>query len=352
MKPELEALCMNFIASRDAVHKAFRLDDSSLFSACANIFCACGKTADTDRLKECRKILKKHTKPFSRFRGRKVRSFLSAVLSLADDPENRMTLANEYYHMLKRQFKGTEYLILAAFLLTDLAGINLTQGEAARGKELFRRMNQKHRILTNNTDSVFAMLLVYSEKTDDKLIEDMEACYIALKTVFSSSGDVQTMAQVLSSSAGSADEKAQRVSELYNALLEADVRYGRSGELAPLAALSLTDTPVPVLAGEIREVYTFLENQKGYGSKEEDLNRRAMHAVMIVSDQYAVTAFVNITVMTNTLDMLISKAQAARISFFVHVLESLASYLVKSDKRSEQKSSDSSGGSDAEKQPE
>ena len=53
MKPELEKLCQDFISNRDAVGKAFRWDNSALHTVCANIFCAHGETADTERLKEC-----------------------------------------------------------------------------------------------------------------------------------------------------------------------------------------------------------------------------------------------------------------------------------------------------------
>ena len=70
------------------------------------------------------------------------------------------------------------------------------------------------------------------------------------------------------------------------------------------------------------EVDEFLETQKGFrGSKESERAQRAMYAVMIVSDQYAGTEQVNITVMTNTIDMLIAKQQASRISLFMNLLQ-------------------------------
>ena len=52
MKPELEKLCMDYTANRETVKKAFRWDNSALYAVCANIFCANGHMADTDRLKE------------------------------------------------------------------------------------------------------------------------------------------------------------------------------------------------------------------------------------------------------------------------------------------------------------
>ena len=321
MKPETEKLCQDFISNRDAVEKAFRWDNSALHTVCANIFCAHGKTADTERLEECRKIIRSATGFRSKFRSRKVRSILAAMLSLEDQPEDRMTQANAYFRLLRRQFKGSEYLVLTAFLLADLADQVLTEETISRGKEIYARMNRQHRMLTDKTDSVFAMLMAFSGKTADELTGETETCYQALKKKFSSGGS-QTAAQILSMAGGTPEEKTQRVSALYDALHEAEIEYGHSSELAPLAALSLADTPLSVLTEEIKEADEFLKTQNGFrGSKDDDRAQRAMYAVMIVSDQYAGTEQVNITVMTNTIDMLIAKQQASRISLFMNLLQ-------------------------------
>ena len=112
MKPELEKLCADFTANREEIRKAFGRKAGAMQPVCANIFCANGQTADAGRLKECFRVVKKRTKPFSRFRNGKVRSVLSGMLSLGENPEGRMTLADEYYRLLRRYFKGTEYLEL------------------------------------------------------------------------------------------------------------------------------------------------------------------------------------------------------------------------------------------------
>ena len=322
MKPELEKRCGEYIANRDAVAKAFRFDKSELHNVCANIFCAAGKAADTDRLKECRKIIRKNTGFRSRFRSKKVRSILASLLAIGEDPEVRMNRANDDFRLLKQKFRGTEYLVLTAFLLTDLADRTLTEETAARGKEIFRQMNQKHRLLTNKTDSVFAMLLAFSGKTDEELMEEIEACYKLLRAKFAD-GAAQTSAQVLAMEPGTPEEKAQRVITLYDALKEAGVNYSRSEELPPLAALSLAGTPVPDLVAEISEADAFLKDQ---GIKDKEAEQRAMQAVMIVSDQYAGTGKVNVTVMTNTLDMLFAKQAASRFSFALEVIQALAQF--------------------------
>ena len=345
MRPELEKCCADYIANRDTVKKAFRFNDAAIWSVCASLFCACGHTADAERLKACRRVLKKHTRPFSKFRG-KAQPFLSCMLAVGDSVEERMALANDYFRLLKRNFKKSEYLVLASFLLTDLADQPLTEEKAARGKEIYRRMNKKHRLLTNKTDSVFAMLMAYSDKTDGELLEDMDACYDALKTKFSNGSGIQTAAQVLSVAAGTPEEKTQRVIDLFNALEEADVKYGKSDELAPLAALSLADASIDELAEEIKAADEFLAEQKIWKSGDKEKAEQSMHALMIVSNLYADTGRVNVTVMTNTLDMLFAKQQASRFSFAVQALQALLQYAVgskdKTDKStdSEQKKTD------------
>ena len=327
MKPELEKRCAEFIANRDAVREAFRREDSAVYAVCANIFCARGRMADAERLKACRKIIEGQTGFFSKFRG-KTNPILCSMLALADDPDDRMALVNEYYNLLKQEFKDTEYLALAAFLLTDLGEKSRMAEKIARGKELYRRMNKEHPVLTDNTDSVFAAMLAFSDRSDDELIGDVEACYQALKERFSRSGAAQTSAQILAMAPGAPGEKTQRMIGLYDALTAADVKYGASSELAPLAALSLADAPVPALVEEICEADEYLKGQKGYGSGREDREKRAMHAVMIVSDLYAGTGLVNSSVMTNTLDMLIEKQVAMYISLISNAVQFAASALL------------------------
>ena len=335
MKPELEKLCEDFIANRDVVKKTFRWDNASCYPVCANVLCAYGITADPDRLKECRDVVKKHTRPFSKFRGQ-VKPILSCMLAHGEDPDARMDLANDYYRLLKRKFRKSEYLVLAAFLAADLADRSLTEETAARGKEIFRLMNRNHRILTNKTDSVSAVLMAFSGKTDNELIDDMEAYYKVLKTRFSGSA-AQPAAQVLSMVSGTPEEKAQRVIELYDALQEAGVNYGRSAEIAPLAALSVSGIPVSALVEEIKDADAFLE-EKQESKKDEEKKDRALQAAMIVSDQYANTEYVNTTVMTGALDIMIAKKRSVLASIAWQLVQFLFEVLAgisKSDDKTE-----------------
>ena len=68
-----------------------------------------------------------------------LRTVLSCMLALDANPEKRMSLANECYHMLRQAFKDTEYLALTAFLLTESEEKSLVLEKiAAAGEEVFQ----------------------------------------------------------------------------------------------------------------------------------------------------------------------------------------------------------------------
>ena len=309
MKPSLQALCDSFITNRDVVQEAFKWDTSYIYPVCANIFCSHGRIATTDQLKQCRKVIDDNTGIFSNFRGN-IRPILPAMLAIGDDPDAQMKQALENYALLKEEFWGSEYLSLVSFLLTNLTDSYTVREKAAHGKEIYKRMQKEHPFLTSSEDSVFAVLMAFSEKANDALISDMEAAYTALKERFSIGNEVQTVSHVLSMTNGNPVEKAQRVINLYNALHEAGIKYGHAHELSTLAALSLTEVDIPVLVEEIGQVDAFLKGQKGYGILGPGANQRAMHAAMIVSDQYTSHKDVNTAAMTSTITMIVAQEMA------------------------------------------
>ena len=83
------------------------------------------------------------------------------------------------------------------------------------------------------------------------------------------------------------------------------------------------------LAGEKRDVFrgseTYLPDEKTpvLSDAARDLAERAMHAVMIVSGQYADAGQLNAALMATTLEMVIAKKQAARISLIFQILQAL-----------------------------
>ena len=309
MKAELQALCDLFITNRDIARQSFKWDSDAVHPLCANIFCARGLTMEMDRLQQCKEIIKNQTGILSNFRG-SLRPALAAMLAAGERPEEKMSRALENYRILKQDFWSSEYLALAAFLLTDIADTYQVEEKAGRGKTIYQRMKKEHPFLTSSEDSVFAVMMAFSEKTDDALIADMEACYQGLKGKFSIGDSVQTASHVLAMAPGEPAEKVERVISLYEALRNAGVKYGKYYELATLAALAVMDVDLPTVTAEICEADEFLSKQKGYGFFGPGKGIRAMHAAMIVSDQYARREQVDTAAMAGTLAMLIAQQMA------------------------------------------
>ena len=289
MNETLAALSERFIRSRDAVKDVLRWENHLIYPVCANIFCARGATPDAARLEAARTCLKEKTGVFSNFRG-SVSAPAICLLSLAPDPAARMARVTEIYAVLKEYFMGAQYLALAALILSELQPEGSVGETAARARVLYERMKKEHPLLTSAEDTVFAMLCARSEKSDDALLEEMEICYRALKTRFSSGNSVQSATHVLALAPGAPQEKTAKMLALYDAIRAHGGKYGKYHELAVLAALSVLGVSPETAAEEIVGVSEWLRGQKGYGVLGIDARTRAMHAAMLVADCYAPAA--------------------------------------------------------------
>ena len=143
MKASLQKICDDFIINRDAAQRAFVLDFRYVYPVCANIFCSRGRLTSPEQLKQSRKVIEANTGLFSKFRGN-IRPILASMLALSEDPEAQMLQAKENYALLKREFTGSDYLALAAFLLTEMADRAEIGEKAERGKRLYKRMRKEH----------------------------------------------------------------------------------------------------------------------------------------------------------------------------------------------------------------
>ena len=306
MDPKLQTLCEQFILNRDLVKKTQKMCGIYLPPVCAHLFCTRGKTVDEERLKACLKLIRKKTGVFSNFRSTMELAF-ACMLSLEEEPELALEKALSAYDLLKKEFMSSQYLPLAAFLLkdeTDMAGY------IARGREIYLTMRKEHPFLTSTEDSVFAVMMAFSEKDNQTLVEEMEACYTLLKKEFRTGNSVQTVSHVLAISGGTPAEKTGKLIELYEALRQSGLKYSKYYEVAALAAFTLNEFDLSEAVDDILEVDKFLEHQKGYGVFSIDKGTRLMHAVMLVSADYAGNTVSDTTAVAPTLAM-IAAQQAA-----------------------------------------
>lgn len=289
MTDTLQALAARFIEDRDALRAVFKLENDYIYPVCAQIFLSAGRPVERERLEQCKALVKSTTGPFSSFRGN-IKLPLVCMLAAGDDPEGRWERTQRCYALLKDAFFGSAYLALAALLLSDSVGEDEIPVLAARGKALYKRMKKEHPFLTGEEDSVFALLLAQSPRTDDELMEDMEACYQLLDLRFPKGDGLQTASHVLALSAAQPMEKAERMLALFDAIEAGGGKYGKDRQLPILAALSLGSEPVEALAQDMLTLDSFLAEQKGYrGIFGMDKRTRIMHAAMLLSLRNAPT---------------------------------------------------------------
>ena len=303
MKDSLQALCNQFIAARDAIREAFIWESSYIPPVCANLFCAKGFSAYADKLRTCRDLIHRNTGIFSSFRGN-IRVPLACMLSMEDHPEEKFSKAQDIYRELREFFSGSDYLALAAFLLTEY---DCSEERISRGKRIYRLMKNEHPFLTSSEDSIFAILLAWSEQSDEALISDMEACYRLLKERFRDSDCVQTMTHILAMEQDTANAKCTRVFALYDSIERNGGKYGKHYELATLTALAMLKADPEDLARDMLEADAFLAEQKGYGFWGLDRKTRLMHAAMIVSDEYTPREAVDQAALASTLALIIAQ---------------------------------------------
>ena len=303
MKESLQTLCDQFIRNRDTIKSTFRWESNYVYPVCANLFCSKGVSADAEKLRQCRELINSQTGLFSSFRGN-IRIPLACMLSLEDNPQKKFGAAQGLYRALKEHFFGSDYLAMAAFLLTNY---DCTPEKLARGKAIYRLMKEEHRFLTSSEDSIFAVLMAFSDKSDEALVHDMETCYRAMKGYFSDSNCVQTMSHIMAMSDENTKVVCDRAIALRDAIEKRGRKFGKHHELSILAALSTMKIEPESTAEEIVEADTFLAGQKGYGVFGFDKKTRLMHAAMIVSDEYVPHETMDQASLTGALSMIIAQ---------------------------------------------
>lgn len=309
MRESLQRICENFIHNRDVIKSVFGWDNQYIISVCASEFCSKNKLADADKLKECKKIVAKRTGIFSSFSGN-VRVPMVSVLSCNDYPEQKMDKALEIYNVLKENFYGTEYLALLAVILTDMIPADMTEKYAVRGKNIYDLMRKEHPFITSYEDGVFAVLMAFSDKEENELIEDMENSYQLMRKVFSDRNALQSLTHVLALANGTPIEKCDRMLSIYHGLEKRGRKYGRSYELAVLGALSMLSTDTNGIIEDIIEVDKFLAEQKGYGIFGFEQKTRLMHAAMLVANEYSQKNNTGVATLAGTLAMIAAQEAA------------------------------------------
>ena len=285
MRTELLERCRLFIENRDIIKAEFSWESAYIYPLCASLFASTNRRADAAAIRDSLNLLKQSTGFFSSFRGiSKMATVVS--LSLSANPEEKMDRMLSVYQDLKEHFFGSEYLVVAASAIVDMAPPSSHQSIVNRTRAIYVRMKAAHPFLTSGEDSAFAALLALSELDDVHIEEEMERCYKILKPNFFSGNAVQSLSQVLALGDTPTKIKCRRAIDLFEHLKARGYKYGTSYELSTLGTLALLDTDIETLACDIMEVDDFLKNEKGFGAFGVGAKQRLMYAAMLTTCEY------------------------------------------------------------------
>lgn len=288
MKEMLLAGCELLADNKDLLSKNFAWGMEMLSLAGSVIYTGAGRMADVEKIKECKKILKKNLGMFSEFRGNMEIPVL-CKMALARDPEKYLiNLIGIYNKLSKGRIFGSEYLAMTALAICDENLGNSVDRILERTKRLVKRMADYHPMLTSDEDMALVALLAVTDKSDDQIIEETEYCYQTLKKVFSFHNDaVQSLSHVLTLCEGMPQEKCDKVCAIYDALKVRGIKYGLDYELASLGALVSIDMSPAELAAEIEEASDYLKTRKGFGDWGIGDKARMMFASLMAVQAFA-----------------------------------------------------------------
>ena len=312
MTESLRELCELQIENERILRKSSFLELDDVIKVGALFYTAKKITADTEKIRACREILKRKTGIFSNFRGFLMFA-IQVKMSVEPDPEAYLDAVLAVYNKLKEgRILPGEILAMAAMTLYDHAGDRDVDSVIATVRDVYARIKQKHRFLTDENDLSFIALMVLSGKDVDRTLEEVEELYTALKERFRMPSDTaQSAAMVLSMSEMPAEQKVESFIGFYEALKKAKHATSKAKAMSVYAAFTDLDAPGELFIEEIGEVDDWLKHQKGYGILSSSDVRRVMAATLVLQQHETQSA---VTVNTEA-SMVVSQLIAEEVLF-------------------------------------
>lgn len=286
MRDEVRKRCELLIQNRDMMNEAFKWGSNLLNLSAAYMITTKGKRADVVKLKECKDLIKERTGAFSNFRGNS-NCIVTAMLAVSESAEHLLEDGLQAHEILKGRLRDSAYLPMAAMSVARLAEKERCEEIADRTKEIYDRIKKEHPFLTSAEDCSFCTLLALSEKSVEELVTEAEACYRFLtEHTRYPKNSVQSLSHVLALYSGTAEEKCEKVIEMYETLQACGLKYGTGYELPMLGVLAMTNKEYEVMAEELAEVSSWLSKQKGFGFwGYVTLKQRLMFAGMLLQEE-------------------------------------------------------------------
>lgn len=310
MTENMRKNCEQLIRNRDQIKNVFPWDGGLIHLACAGIYVMKDKNFDEGVLEQSKGLLKEKLGIFSNFRGT-ARSPIAAMLAVSGNPERTLDNGITVYELLKKEFWSSTYLPLAAMVIAQMVEPSDYGKVAGRTRKIYERMKAEHPFLTSSEDSAFCAMSALSDRSDDALIIDMEACYKLLKPEFFSGNAVQSLSHVLSLCEGTPEEKCRRTLELFNNLKAAGRKYGTEYELPTLGIFAMADVASGQIVQEMLEIDEWLSEQKGFGMLGSiNKKQRLMYAGMLAQKEHVRADVVQTAAVNSTVALIVAQEAA------------------------------------------
>ncbi|MCF0105216.1 MAG: DUF4003 family protein, partial [Holdemanella sp.] len=151
----------------------------------------------------------------------------------------------------------------------------------------YKLMKKEHPFITGSEDSIFAILLAFSDKKDEEIVADVEKIFKELKEDDIETNCKQTVALIFSLTEGDYLEKCNKLRDVLAELKRNDRKYSPYHEMGALAGLVLLPVDTHTMVQDMLEVDEFLSDKKDYGFLGFTKKERLSHAAMILSGYYS-----------------------------------------------------------------
>ena len=314
MNAAVNEKCVLLEKNRIAVKDKFAFEENLMSVIAGFIYASEQKEADTDKMVECRRILRKQTGIFSDLRATAELVILSKM-ALSEDPAQYLNDIMEVNKKIcdAKLSKGTNS-ILASVIICD-AGMQGECDEAVgKAKELMKRMKKDHPFLTTAEDLSPVILMALSYKEADKLLNDLEEGYSYIKKTYKpgiSSDAVQGVCEMLAMTYGDMKAKCDKVMRIYKALKDKKADYSSDEKFSMLSSLAETDVSPEALATDIVDASEILKTMRGFDKSHMDEKERLMYATLVVADVYGKdSGIAGSTAINSTISIITAKRTA------------------------------------------
>lgn len=290
MNASVQSKCELILKNRNMLKKSMFWEVSSNTYAimAALITAAKGVNADADQYKANKKTIRKNINFFSAMRGY-TEAVLATKMLLETRPEEYIQGVQEVYKKLRSIHKLTAsaYMVMAAMNIYEHSGVGGADADIEKLEVLYKTLKKAHPLLTWDEDRGYLSMLIASDISPDALVDEIEKCYKECKKVALSKDAVHSLAQVLSLSSKSAEEKGEFVRKMLAGLKENKKPISKSYGLTAIGALALLDVPAERLIQDIIDADNYLKGQKGFKWYNEGKRLRMVYSTLAVFMSYA-----------------------------------------------------------------